>query len=472
MLMFRNAVLVVALCFLFFPINSPAKVRHYYVAAEDVQWNYAPSGYDLIHAGELPVGPRRAGVEWAKTRYIEYTDASFSKKKPQPPWLGILGPIIRAEVGDTILVHFLNRSARPHGIHPHGLRYDKDSEGALYVPFGRGALVPPGARFTYRWFADDHSGPRSGQQSSIVWVYHPHVDEPVEANAGLIGPIIITKAGKAKPDGSPKDADREFVALFMIFDELRGKEDGLFHTINGYVFGNLPGFSMVKGQKVRWHLFAMGNEKDLHTPHWHGKTVPVANRYTDVIELLPASMVSVDMLADNPGTWLFHCQVSDHMEAGMMATFSIHYPKRACPVKFTEGDFWYTPEKFLVTARNQSSKSIKKLQIALEYFSRAPNNLRGFADDWKWQTAIPVNAEKTFELQEYFHEKGLIGYLSGDRGIIGWAVMPKVIEYSDGSTWKPREHGECHEIFWRDEDHPFLEGLPPLQPNAGLEQKH
>jgi len=90
--------------------------------------------------------------------------------------------------------------------------------------------------------------------------------------------------------------------------------------INGYVFGNLPGLVMKKGERVRWHLMGMGNEKDLHTPHWHGKTVSFRGYNTDVIELLPASMVAVDMIADNPGTWLFHCQVSDHMESGMMAT--------------------------------------------------------------------------------------------------------------------------------------------------------
>jgi hypothetical protein len=29
------------------------------------------------------------------------------------------------------------------------------------------------------------------------------------------------------------------------------------------------------------------------------------------------------MLADNPGTWLFHCHLNDHMDGGMMALFHI-----------------------------------------------------------------------------------------------------------------------------------------------------
>jgi FtsP/CotA-like multicopper oxidase with cupredoxin domain len=29
------------------------------------------------------------------------------------------------------------------------------------------------------------------------------------------------------------------------------------------------------------------------------------------------------MLADNPGTWLLHCHVADHMMAGMYATYTV-----------------------------------------------------------------------------------------------------------------------------------------------------
>ena len=45
---------------------------------------------------------------------------------------GILGPIIRAEVGDTVVVHFRNLTSGYHSIHVHGLRYDKQNEGAVY----------------------------------------------------------------------------------------------------------------------------------------------------------------------------------------------------------------------------------------------------------------------------------------------------------------------------------------------------
>ena len=56
-----------------------------------------------------------------------------------------------------------------------------------------------------------------------MWWYHAHVDAGVEIIEGLLGPIVVTAKGKANPDGSPKDVDREFIASFMVFDEMGGK---------------------------------------------------------------------------------------------------------------------------------------------------------------------------------------------------------------------------------------------------------
>src|SRR5215831_6745467 len=101
-------------------LSSPslAATRHYYIAAEDVTWNYAPSGYNLLNGNVIPQ-PWSIKLQWPKTRFIEYTDDTFTTRKPQPLWLGILGPLIRGEVGDEIVVDFLNRSKTDHDMHPH-----------------------------------------------------------------------------------------------------------------------------------------------------------------------------------------------------------------------------------------------------------------------------------------------------------------------------------------------------------------
>jgi manganese oxidase len=444
------------LWFIVFSVSScVATTRNYYIAAEDVTWNYAPSGHNLMNGNPIPQ-PWSKKVEWAKSRFIEYTDDTFTTPKRQPDWLGILGPVIRAEVGDEIVVDFLNRGHRGHDLHPHGLRYDKSNEGSLYLPVAKGAFVAPGAKYTYHWFANKFSGPGPGQPSSIVWWYHSHVDAGVEINAGLLGPIIVTAKGKANPDGSPKDVNREFVASFMIFDEMGGKPAGQFYAINGFIFGNLPGLMMKQGDKVRWYLLGMGNEIDLHTPHWHGETVTDGRRNTDVIELLPGSMVTVDMLADNPGTWMFHCHVEDHMEAGMMAVYTIYArPARACPLAVVGGDFWKHPGAFSVTVKNISGKAIINVALTSEMFLAPQDLRRPFNAEWSSAKPILPGQEQTLE------KPGIRA--ASAQAVLGWVFFPYSVEYEDRTNWHAQSEGECFHVIWRDQQHPDMPALPPRQ---------
>jgi hypothetical protein len=47
------------------------------------------------------------GTKFDKAQYKGYTDASFRERTKQPEWLGLQGPILRAEVGDMIEVSVL-----------------------------------------------------------------------------------------------------------------------------------------------------------------------------------------------------------------------------------------------------------------------------------------------------------------------------------------------------------------------------
>jgi len=70
-------------------------------------------------------------------------------------------------------------------------------------------------------------------------------------------------------------------------------------------------------------LIGLGNETDIHTPHWHGATALRKRSRTDTVELLPASAEVVDMRPDIVGVRLFHCHVTDHMAGGMMTRYSV-----------------------------------------------------------------------------------------------------------------------------------------------------
>ena len=158
------------------PAAQAGKTRTYYVAADEVNWDYAPSGrdeamgmpFDDVAKGFVETSADHIGRVYKKAIYHEYTDATFTTIKPRSPqdaYQGILGPILYAEVGDTIKVVFKNNATHPYGMHPHGVLYQKDSEGANYNGGGgdmedRGACVAPGATHTYTWNVPERARPR------------------------------------------------------------------------------------------------------------------------------------------------------------------------------------------------------------------------------------------------------------------------------------------------------------------------
>lgn len=339
--------------------SAPPKVHTYYIAADVVRWNYVPSQPLYVLSGEeetIPI-PRARSSTYLKVVYHEYTSASFQTLKPRPPeWehLGILGPLIRAEVGDVVKVVFKNNSPMVCTMHPHGLGYDKQSEGAYYSEAAgappdmknTGDAVRPGQVFTYTWTVPERAGPGPGDPSSVLWMYHSHFNESRDMNTGLLGPIIVSRKGSTKPDGTPKDVDREFIVAMSIFEE---SDSGFFmqnivhdqkypvsiitnpnfsktleyYTINGYTKGTMPLLTMKKGERVRWYLMTNSNEDDVHVPHWHGQTVLSNMMRTDTLNMGPMSMMVADMIPDNPGTWLFHCHVNEHFDGGMYALFKV-----------------------------------------------------------------------------------------------------------------------------------------------------
>lgn len=365
--------------------TAGGRERTYFIAAEETEWDYAPLGIDMMtgepFAGTAVAytqpGPKRIGRLYRKALYREYTDATFATPKPRPrqdEYLGLLGPILRAEVGDSIKVVFKNATSRSYSIHfpddvfrprhKAGSGTSVDADG--FVTFGDPEdTVAAGATVTYQWDVPALAGPQQGDLSSIARLYYSRVTDVKDAASGLIGGIIVTARGQANADGSPKDVDREIITLFSTFNEnqswylpqnvtahisaadqqaLDRREtnfsdaQGFFtfagtgfaetnykFSVNGYLYGDGPVMTVTQGQRVRWYLLGMGDVGALnfHTPHWHGNTVLSHGTRRDTIPLLPMSTDTVDMVPDVAGLWMFHCHIDDHMEAGMMARYEV-----------------------------------------------------------------------------------------------------------------------------------------------------
>jgi FtsP/CotA-like multicopper oxidase with cupredoxin domain len=359
----RHAVFSLAVAVLVATTALPAeaRVRTFYIAADEVVWNYVPSGKDVLANKPLPpLQKGQMGWSYHKAVYHDYTDATFTHVKRRmaaDDYLGLIGPILHAEVGDTIVVVFKNNASFPLSIHPHGVFYGKSSEGAPYedgVPAGDklGNAVAPGHTFKYTWQVPERAGPGPSDPSSVMWMYHSHYDEVHDVNTGPLGAIVVTRRGMAKPDGTPRDVDREVFVTFSEQDEGSSryyavnladpalnphhvKAAGPFpaqyeyqlqnemYNINGFSFGNMPMPTMRVGEHVRWYVMSTMSDFDFHTPHWHGNTLLANGMRTDVVQLFPMQMVIGDMVPDNAGVWLIHCHVNLHLEAGMEARYLV-----------------------------------------------------------------------------------------------------------------------------------------------------
>jgi len=351
--------------FIVFAAYENSTTRTYYVAAVEEEWDYMPSGMDMINGMTVEDSPQAAAVAarngqrighvYKKALFREYTDNSFAQQSPRPEWLGILGPIIRAEVGDTLNVVFKNMASHNHTIHPHGFRYTKDSEGLGTGQEFAGNAVSPGSTWTYKWEVPERAGPGPLDPPSLAWTYHSDFAGTQDVYSGLVGASIVYRPGELArhtldvPAPAGSNLTEEVLTLFMIVDENRShyidentlnmtsvdkgqlqinrldpgfQESNLKHSINGRMFGNLFGLNLTVGRDARWHVESLGNILNAHTPHWHGNTLVWAQQRVDVINVLPAQTRSLTMIVDNPGTWVHHCQVLNHRDMGMVVKYN------------------------------------------------------------------------------------------------------------------------------------------------------
>jgi FtsP/CotA-like multicopper oxidase with cupredoxin domain len=280
-------------------------VRETWVAAVPVTWNMVPNGRDAIMG---------TTYDTSQTAFPTVVYRRYSKgwKRPLPNAPSgssnqdlIPGPLIRARVGDKLLIHFKNLDRllkHPHSMHFHGVDYKPSSDGAYLPGFsGRDANVKYGQTWTYKL--------TTTSSSAGVWPYHDHspsMDASIEG--GMYGMLSILGRDEPVPD-------REFQVVFHAH--------GAFQTIDERAFvGNTPVFRSLPGDLVQWDVMAMGSEH--HTFHIHGhRWITADGTPRDTQNIGPAESFRFRWRENNPGTWLYHCHVEQHMNAGMIGIYRV-----------------------------------------------------------------------------------------------------------------------------------------------------
>jgi FtsP/CotA-like multicopper oxidase with cupredoxin domain len=287
------------------PAPAPGgRVREVWIQARAVRWDAVPTGRDDWQ--DVPVRGRRRFWAYAYQRMT----AGFDRPMAAP---SIPGPLLQAEVGDVLAVHFRNADEhfrQPVTMHPHGLRYTPDYDGTYQGAYTRPAgFVAPGEEVTYLWEATpDAVG---------VWPYHDHgPNHMLNTYRGLFGAIVVRERGAKAPDVE------EVLVLHSLPPAVTGRDDVL-HAINGRAYaGNTPTIRARVGQDVALHVIGMDDA--WHDFHVHGhRWRDAAGTLVDTPSVGPSETITARFTEDNPGRWLYHCHVLAHQMAGMAGWYVV-----------------------------------------------------------------------------------------------------------------------------------------------------
>jgi FtsP/CotA-like multicopper oxidase with cupredoxin domain len=158
------------------------------------------------------------------------------------------GPMLKAKIGDRVIVNFKNSLPQATTIHWHGLRVPNDMDGAPGVTH---PAIESGASFRYEFTLTD---------AGTYW-YHPHLDSSAQVGRGLYGAFVVEDPADPKAFGDD---------LVMLLSDMSLDERGqLLPADNGGDFGDLfgregsvllvngkvrPTLKVRNGKQQRWRI--------------------------------------------------------------------------------------------------------------------------------------------------------------------------------------------------------------------------
>ncbi|KAI2657139.1 Coagulation factor VIII [Labeo rohita] len=320
--------------------STESKFRSYYIAAEEIMWDYGINKpAQLIKQRDMRRGMRKFFPAYKKVVFRAYQDRDFHhpiKRGELDEHLGIMGPVLKAEINDVLTVVFKNLASRPYSFHLHGV-YDK-TQGSFSPGMGPegakgeevpGDPVPPGEERVYNWRISRRQGPSASEFNCKTGAYYSNVNMEKDINSGLIGPVMICRPGTLRPRVLLQPDVTDFFLLFTTFDETKSwyldynirkfctppcqaKVDDPWFEMSNKFAETLPGLIVKQYETARWHLLNVGSQGEFHAVHFHGLPFGVGNNQEHrmgVFNLYP------------------ECTIGEHQMAGMRAKLLVYNPR-------------------------------------------------------------------------------------------------------------------------------------------------
>ncbi len=218
------------------------------------------------------------------------------------------GPMIKVDVGDRVRVNVTNKLPMGTDVHWHGIDTPNNMDGV--APLTQ-PLIKPGETFTYEFEATHLA----------VGMYHAHHHGQMQVPNGLFAAFMIgdmpLPAGRTI-SGVTIPEDIELAAeIPMVLND--AGVIGL--SLNGKSFPATEPYALQQGDWYLVHYFNEGLQiHPMHQHQFNGLVVakdgiPLDNPYwVDTLNIAPGERYSVLAQASDPGVWVWHCHILNHVE--------------------------------------------------------------------------------------------------------------------------------------------------------------
>jgi len=238
---------------------------------------------------------------------------------------------VEARSGSTARVRVINTDNGPMTVWVSGAAYrvlavdGRDVHKPTLVE-GKGVLVTAGGRADIEVVVPS-GGARvelGGSAALLLGARASHVTKdktPTEV-------VDMLGYGSPAPVGfDPDDATRNFEYVVGRRPGFYDGKPGLWWTVNGHLFPDIPMFTVAEGDVVRMRI--ANNSGEVHPMHLHGHHAVVLSRngepatgspwWVDSLNVRDGESYEVAFVADNPGVWTDHCHNLPHAAEGLVA---------------------------------------------------------------------------------------------------------------------------------------------------------
>ena len=218
-------------------------------------------------------------------------------------------PMIRAEVGDRIRVVLDNQLPMGTDIHWHGVKVPNSMDGV--APLTQ-PLVESGDTFVYEFTATEPA----------IAMYHAHHHGQMQVPNGLFGTVIIGDTPVPRGQTVSGVEIPEDLEITQEIPMVLNDAGVIGLSLNGKSFPATEPYVGKVGDWVVAHYFNEGLQ--IHPMHQHQfpqlvfakDGIPLDQPYwADTVAVAPGERYSVLFLLEDPGVWVWHCHILNHVES-------------------------------------------------------------------------------------------------------------------------------------------------------------